>query len=526
MKRRNTVGRGFSGACGALTWLLLSACGPATFTESRFTESPFSQENPSLPGNSPVSEGPDQEASGPSDLPSLGELPALGELPDLEALRGQATEPENEAQSSTSRSWYVSMRGSDAASGRVDSPLRTIARAAALARPGDVIRVLPGMYQEQLVLESRGAGAAAITLRGEGSVRPTLMPADRAPGAVIFVRGRWNLENLHVDVDGAPKAAVVFHTGADESRLTGSELRDGRAGGGVIVQGARHIRILNNLIHHFIKPRDDSHGVVVVGPSQDVVIRGNDIHNNSGDSVQCQGGTGPAQLLLVETNLLHDNGENGVDIKECNDVVIRNNDLAGFPNPAVRPVGSSAGEAVLVSRGARGVVIQGNTISRAGRGISILSQVAPPEDIRIERNTIRNIRNFPAHNGHGIRISGGRNVQVLDNTVTNTASYGLMLAADGMVVSGLTVRNNRVTGGALKLLVRLGRQTYRPGFSMGANNYGRGGALSEDGVREKLRGPLERYRGLFIGEHLFLSRPERMDVWRQVSEVDQGSGVQ
>jgi nitrous oxidase accessory protein NosD len=520
MNRRNSVGRSFTGTCGALTWLLLSACGPATLTESRFTESLFSQGEQPHQGDSPVSEGPDQDSSDPSALPGLGELP------DVEAPRGQTTEPDNETQSPTGRSWYVSMRGSDVGSGTLEAPLRTIARAAALARPGDVVRVLPGTYQEQLVLESRGAGAEAITLRGEGSVRPTLQPRNRAPGSVIFVRGRWNLENLHVDVDGAPQAAVVFHTGADESRLTESELRDGRAGGGVIVQGARHVRILNNLIHHFIKPLDDSHGIVVVGPSQDVIIRGNNIHNNSGDSIQCQGGTGPAQLLLVETNLLHDDGENGVDIKECNDVVIRNNDLSGFPNPVVRLPGSSAGEAVLVSRGARGVVIQGNTIARAGRGVSILAQVAPPEDIRIERNTIRNIRNFPAHNGQGIRISGGRNVQVLENTVENTASYGLMLAADGMVVPDITVRDNRVTGGTLKLLVRLGRQSFRPRFSMGVNHYGRGGALSEDGVREKLHGPLERYRGVFIGENIFLSTPDRIDVWRQVSEVDQGSGLQ
>ncbi len=518
MNRRTNVGRSFTGVCGALTWLFLSACGPATFTDNRFTEPSFSL------GESPMEDQPVSEENEGS--PDPGGTFDLGDLPDLADLRSYPPEEEAEALAPTGRSWYVSMRGSDVASGTHDAPLRTIARAAALAQPGDVIRVLPGMYPEQLVLEPKGTGTQAITLRGEGTVRPTLMPGDRTPGAVIFVRGRWNLENLHVDVDGAPKVAVVFHTGADESRLTNSELRDGRAGAGVIVQGARHIRILNNIIHHFIKPRDDSHGVVVVGPSQDVVIRANNIHNNSGDSVQCQGGHGPAQLLLVDTNLLHDNGENGVDIKECNDVVIRNNQLSGFPNPAVRPLGSSAGEAVLISRGARGVVVQGNTISRAGRGISVLAQIAPPEDIRIERNTIKNIRNFPLKNGQGIRIAGGRNVQVVDNTIENTASYGLMLAADSLVVPNLTVRNNRIKAGTMKLLIRLGRQTYRPGFTMGENHYGRGGALSEDGVQEKLRGNLADYRKLFMGEHLFVKSADMLEVWRRVSNVDQGSGLQ
>lgn len=520
MKKGNTSGRSFNGACGVLTWLLLSACGPATLTETRFSQELHSLEQPPL--EDPMAhEGeeapPPEEASPPEESPPEDGLGSVGNPPP---------EEDSEARASTGRSWYVSMRGSDEERGTLESPLRTIARAAALARPGDVIRVLPGTYSEQLVLEAKGAGVPAVTLRGEGTVRPTLRPGDRAPGAVIFVRGRWNLENLHVDVDGAPKAAVVFHHGADESRLTGSELRDGRAGAGVIVQGARHVRILNNTIHHFIKHRDDSHGVVVVGPSQDVVIRGNNIHHNSGDSVQCQGGPAPAQLVLIEHNQLHDNGENGVDIKECHDVVIRNNQLAGFPNVALRLPGTSAGEAVLVSRGARGVVIQGNSISRAGRGISILAQVAPPEDIRIERNTIRHIRNFPRHNGQGIRIAGGRNIQVLDNTVERTDSYGLMLAADGLVVPGLTVRNNRVKAGPPRLLLRLGKESSRPGFSMEGNRYGRGGALSIDGVRAKFRGSLEHYRKLFLGEHLFVSTSERLEAWQRVSEVDQGSRLE
>jgi hypothetical protein len=518
MNRKINIRRGLNGACGALTWLLLSACGPSTFTETRFTGPQFSQ------GENAVDNDPEGNVENPAE--SEGP-PDLGELPDLDDLRDPAPSTDEEAQAPTGRSWYVSMKGADAAEGTEQAPLRSIARAAALAQPGDVIRVLPGMYTEQFVLESKGEGAQAITLRGEGSVRPTLVPADRSPGAVIFVRGRWNLENLHVDVNGAPKAAVVFHTGADQSRLTGSELRDGRAGAGVIVQGARHVRILNNTIHHFIKPRDDSHGVVVVGPSQDIVIKGNTIHNNSGDSIQCQAGTAPAQLLLVDTNLLRDNGEGGVDIKECHDVIIRNNQISGFPNPAVRAVGSSAGEAVLISRGARGVVVQGNTISRAGRGVSVLAQVAAPEDIRIERNTIRNTRNFPRGNGQGIRIAGGKNVQVVDNTVENTASYGLMLAADGLIVPGLTVKNNRVKGGGQqKLMLRIGREIYRPGFTMSENRYGRGGAVSADGVQEKFRGILADYRKLFLGEHLFINTPERLEIWRQVSGVDQGSGLQ
>lgn len=515
MKRRESSGRGFKGACGVLTGLLLSACEPSLLLEQRFTQDPS---NLGAQAGSGV--------QSPSSPPSQESPPSQGQSPQAPSDDGTPDNAGNGGSQNAPRSWYVSMKGTDVGKGTQALPLRTIARAASLARPGDVIRVMPGTYSESLVLESRGTNAVAITLRGEGTARPTITPANRAPGALIFVRGNWNLENLHLDIDEAPMAALVFHVGADGSRLADSELRDGRAGAGVIVQGARNVVIEDNLIHHFIKPGDDSHGIVVVGPSRNTTVRNNNIHHNSGDSVQCQAGSAPAETLLVQGNELHDNGENGVDIKQCYGVTVRDNEMYGFPNTGLRAVGSSAGEAVLISRGARDVLIQGNDISRAGRGISVLAQVATPRNIRLEGNTIQDIRNFPAHNGQGIRVAGGQNVQVVDNVVERTASYGLMLAADGLVVQGLTVRYNRVRPSPQQpVLLRLGREAYRPGLVMRENHYGRNGRLSMDGIQDKFHGPFADYHHIFSGEELPLSGPERMDVWRLLVGVEQGSDV-
>ncbi|MFY0568431.1 right-handed parallel beta-helix repeat-containing protein [Archangium lansingense] len=410
------------------------------------------------------------------------------------------------------RSWYVSPKGSDGGAGTREAPLRTIGRAAALASPGEIIRVLPGVYPEELVLESRGSGVAPITLRGEGSPRPTLVPKDRVRGAVIRVQGRWNLENLHIDVGGARMFAVLFDANASQSILSGSELHGGTSGAGVCVEGAQDITIQNNALHHFIKPGDDSHGVAVVGPARSIVIRGNDIHHNSGDSIQCQAGEGPAEGVLIEGNTLHDEGENGVDIKQCLRVTVRDNVLSGFPNTAIREPGSSAGEAVVIHASARDIQVHGNSISRAGRGVSILDGNTPPENIQVEGNHIQDIRNVPAGNGQGIRIAGARNVKVLGNTIEGTASYGLMLAADGRVVTGLEVRNNLLRGGSQPLILRLGAERFRPGLLMRENHYARGGVLKADGED-------------FPSEQLTLSSPEKLGVWRQVLGVDEGSTV-
>lgn len=406
----------------------------------------------------------------------------------------------------------MSTKGSDGAAGTLQAPLRTIGRAAALARPGEVIRVLPGVYPEELVLESRGSGVAPITLRGEGPERPRLVPKDRVRGAVLRVQGRWSLENLHIDVGGASMFAVLFDANASQSVLSGSELHGGTSGAGVCVDGSRDITVRNNHVHHFIKPGDDSHGVAVVGPARNIVIRDNDIHHNSGDSIQCQPGAGPADGVLIEGNTLHDEGENGVDIKQCLRVTVRDNVIFGFPNTAIRPAGSSAGEAVVIHASARDILIQGNSISRAGRGVSILDGSTPAENISVEGNLVQDIRNIPAGNGQGIRIAGARNARVVGNTVESTASYGLMLAADGGSVTGLEVRNNILRAGSQPLLLRLGAAGYRPGLLMRENQYASGGVLKGDGAN-------------FPGEQLTLSSPEKLEVWRQVLGVDVGSSV-
>jgi nitrous oxidase accessory protein NosD len=481
----------FKGACGVFTCLLLLACEP----EVPAHDSPVDVQSPQE--GWPAPEEPQPTPSAPSSPRPSPPAP----VPPVPL----PAEP-------VGRNWYVSTKGSDGGAGTLAAPLRTIGRAAALARPGEVIRVLPGVYAEELVLESRGSGVAPITLRGEGSERPRLVPKDRVRGAILRVQGRWNLENLHIDVAGASMFAVLFDANASQSVLSGSELHGGTAGAGVCVEGARDISVRNNHLHHFIKPGDESHGVAVVGPARNIVIQDNDIHHNSGDSIQCQPGSGPADGVLIEGNTLHDEGENGVDIKQCLRVTVRDNVISGFPNTAIRQAGSSAGEAVVIHASARDIIIQGNSISRAGRGVSVLDGSTPPENIVVEGNLLQDIRNIPAGNGQGIRIEGARNVRVVGNTVEGTASYGVMLAADGRSVTGLEVRNNILRGGTQPLLLRLGAAGYRPGLLMRENQYASGGVLKGDGAS-------------FPGEQLTLSSPEKLEVWRQVLGVDVGSIV-
>ncbi|MET0403879.1 MAG: right-handed parallel beta-helix repeat-containing protein, partial [Cystobacter sp.] len=408
-------GRGMGLSC-----LLLVACGPES---EELVAEPLEPPSVSLPSrDDPPAEEPPAEELPPSGQPPSEEPPA-GEPPPV---------PEG-------RSWYVSTKGRDDAAGTRQAPLRTVGRAVVLAKPAEVIRVLSGVYAEEFILTSRGSGAAAISIQGEGSPLPTFVPRNKERSTVMRVQGRWNLRDIRVDVGGEPMFAIVFESGSSGSLLSGSELRSGTSSAGVLVDGPRGLTLERNSIHHFIKPGGDSHGVVVVGPSRDVIVRDNDIHHNSGDSIQCQAGSAPATFLRIERNTLHDEGENGVDIKQCHDVTIRANTITSLPNTAIRSLGSSAGEAVVIHLSARRVTVEGNTIARTGRGVSILEDAAPPEDIRVEGNHLENLRDMPEGNGFGIRVEGGRRVQVVGNTVEYSANYALMVAADGKSVTSLEV---------------------------------------------------------------------------------------
>ncbi len=488
--------RSLGGACGLLACLVLTACEQQLVIH---------------------------ESAPPLEVqaPPLAQQPEAGKP-------GDTKQPSSGGHESTGKTWYVSPRGSHSGRGTLESPLRTISKALEKADPGDTILVLPGTYAEQLFLENHGSSAAPITLRGEGSPLPTIVPErDPERSAVMLVRGSYNIEDLRIDLGGLRMSAIVFERTATRSRVRGTELRSGAAGAGILLAGASHITIEDNHIHHFIKPNDDSHGVLVVGPSRNITIRNNDIHHNSGDSVQCQAqGNQPAEDVLIESNKLSNEGENAVDIKLCNRVTIRNNEMFGFPNTAVRPRGTSAAEAVILHDSARNITVQENIISKAGRGVSVVAgHGRPPENVRIEGNTIQEIRNVPSGNGQGIRIESGKNVQVLDNVVENTASYGLMVAADDGVVYGLVVRKNTLRGGEQALLMRLGQDFARPGIVMNQNYYSRGGVLKGDGLREKLGGVFGPFRSKFIGDQLVLTDPDKLDAWRHVSGVDYGSGI-
>ncbi|MBZ4408750.1 right-handed parallel beta-helix repeat-containing protein [Myxococcus sp. XM-1-1-1] len=402
------------------------------------------------------------------------------------------------------REWYVSPSGNDMAAGTKRAPFRTIGRAVRTAGPGEVIRVQAGEYEEGVFIDGPAVKAgkpnAPITLLGEG--KPRIIPTARGGTLVQVRKPHWVIEGFEIDVRGQPRFAVLFEGDTTGAVLTGCHIHHGTLGAGVATHGgARDVLIENNHIHDFRRaPKGDSHGVVIQATSRNITVRGNDIHGNSGDSVQCllpdRKGQAPARNVVIEGNQLHDNDENAVDIKTCHDVVIRDNTMYGF-----RKSPTSAGEAVVVHFSARNVRIEGNRISDAGRGIAVggsrEGNQPSPANVVVRGNTIKGITQSGGSDGAGIRVENSRDVTVVGNTISDTEGFGMMLGlgSNGAPSENLTVRGNSIQG---RHLVRLGK--HRPGLKMDGNQYAAEGTFKADP---------EETRSLA--------------QWRRVSGVDQKS---
>ena len=74
--------------------------------------------------------------------------------------------------------YYVATNGSDENPGSEARPLRTIQKAASLARVGDTILVRGGVYSEHVVMRFSGQEGKPIVLKNYPGERPVIQPAE------------------------------------------------------------------------------------------------------------------------------------------------------------------------------------------------------------------------------------------------------------------------------------------------------------------------------------------------------------
>ncbi|GEN06729.1 Protein of unknown function [Myxococcus fulvus] len=453
-------------ACCSVALLALLACnGKSELTQNTGSRpSPDGTPSPGT-GNPPAPTTPTTPTN-PTPEPSSPDPEEPSEptpTPQEPTPEPQPQPPPEPPKPSYTRILWVAPSGSDSASGTETAPLRTVTRALTLIAPGEAIYLKTGNYAERLKLEERGGSEAKrLTVKAAPGHAPVVKPSGES--ALVDVRGAyWNVEGLTLDAAGSSTFAVLWRgTAAHHGVLRDCVAKNGTAGAGLNVSEKAHdILIEGNTISNFSRGSSDSHGVIVQTTSKNVVVRGNDIHHNSGDAVQCIGPEGGATVsgtpfdnLLVEDNELHENRENGVDVKTCTRVTLRNNIIWGH-----KATSSSRGEGIVIHLSASDVTVEDNVLYGNGRAINIGGNRVngPPARIVIRRNLIRDGLGGN-EDGGGIRVDTTNDVKVQHNTVWNMPGPCLTFGhGDTGPSASLDVRNNVFAGCAVNVRAGSGR---------------------------------------------------------------------
>jgi hypothetical protein len=262
----------------------------------------------------------------------------------------------------------------------------------------------------------------------------------------------------HVIVEGITVVNLQVTLGGSFQAIRDSELRGikpARGGSAVYAPGADLV-VLRNHIHDNgtlrSKVENDIHGVLVGVGAERVWIVDNDIHGNGGDSVQINSGAGKlARLIYIARNKLHEEGENAVDIKTAEDVIVSQNTCWGF-RPTNFVYSGSDGTAIVINddnaRNKRDnhLWVLFNQISHATVGVRAQSYVA------VMGNVFHDIQNaavlsFGPHNvhvEHNTIVGVGRAVERFGGGPTNRVVFA------NNIVSDVTMENAKVTGNSAK----------------------------------------------------------------------------
>lgn len=186
------------------------------------------------------------------------------------------------------------------------------------ARPGDTVVIMPGTYNEGVVVKRNN-----ITLRGQmdGTTRPTLDGQKQIGNGVIACGDNFTVENLHVI---NYQANGVLTNGADGVVLRNIFAED-TGQYGLFPINSKNVLMENDVV------TGASDAALYVGQSEDVTLRNNEAYGNvTGLELE------NTSNAIAENNYLHDN-TSGLLVfilpdlvrKETTNNIVRNNKIIG-----------------------------------------------------------------------------------------------------------------------------------------------------------------------------------------------------
>jgi hypothetical protein len=345
-----------------------AACSSAPATSPGPADSGTDAEAPTRDSAAPVADGstPSADAGGGTDAapPSIDAGPITG-------LNGAT--------------YYVSASTGDdknAGTSRA-APWKTIQNAGNVVKPGDTVVVLAGTYDAPIFGWNGAApcGTTADCLIAGTSAHPILFEADPTATAGSVVIAAKNEDNDsgfdlekgcdYVDVVGftvnnagtsktgagsITKAGIAL-AGTKGNRVIGNVV-NGTAGiGGILVDFGTDVVVQGNDVSHVQGKDTTGHGMYVSGGSVGVQVLGNRIHDNAYVGIHVNGDVsegppGVVKTLLIAGNVIHGNGQNGINADGIESSTIENNVIYGNSHDGIElyqidALGGSTGNVIV-----------------------------------------------------------------------------------------------------------------------------------------------------------------------------------
>lgn len=319
--------------------------------------------------------------------------------------------------------FYVSLTGDDLNDGSIESPWKTIQKAASELEPGETVYVRGGIYRETVNINNSGS-------KEEGYILFRAFPQE----LVI-------LEGENITFESGNKAMFQLDN-VDYVKIIGFEIRNlvvnsvKKYPTGILVRGGgSNIHIVSNNIHHIENRamKGNAHGILFYGSSKkglsNIVVHQNDIHHLTLGWSEALTLSGNVEGFTITENSVHHNNNIGIDIagyyNACEDDcidrarkgVVANNQVyknSSGDNPAYKGSFAAGG---IYADGSTDLIIENNLVYENDFGIELASENFKKNTsfVTVRNNVIYN------NNGAGLIIGGSSraNGGAYQNTISN-----------------------------------------------------------------------------------------------------------
>lgn len=359
----------------------------------------------------------------------------------------------------------VSPSGSDSADGTLERPFRTIARALSEARPGDTIQLRTGIYREAVSISKSGIASNPIVIRSFEGERGIVSGADLVRGwarhqgniyvasfsqpiAQLFASGR-RLNRAQYPVSGY----LIMNADAASRR----ELRvdTGDVADRDLIGAGVHVRTLPWQIEDRVVSSTTATTVELASPTDALARRGYGYYFDNKLWMLTQPGqwfqdkvSGRVYAWLPDSNdpnteLMEAAVRGGISAKSADHIVLTDVAIERTASDSVvidRTRNFVVTKTTITDSGESGILVRGGSVVRIDdsdiRNMVRDGVVIESDDgVVVQNCRLTNIGTVgaPVNSYAAIRSVLQQNVQVLDNTISNTGYIGVRIYKDSLV---------------------------------------------------------------------------------------------